>query len=195
MSYDKAYFDWFEAGIADPGIHYGIAESIHSAFQDDWPVLEVGCGRGYITSHLSGLYGIENVFGADVSLYASSNPVTPGLNIRAANIAVDRLLWPDRFFGLVYTWQLLEHLHSESAANRALWEMSRLSSKYQFHSIRVLESGAGEDPTHVLMRPRSWWIEAFSNNGWIIDPERQAILEEVGKWHGNKELFVLVRKP
>jgi len=135
VKYDKAYFDWFESGIKDPGIHFGIATSIHDAFPDDWPVLEVGCGRGYITSHLSGLYGLENIFGVDISSYASSNPVIQGLNIRTADIAVNRLLWPDRFFGLVYTWQLLEHLLDESAANRAIWEMSRLSSKYQLHSI------------------------------------------------------------
>lgn len=193
-TYDKAYFDWFESRIEDPGVHFGIAHSIHSVFKSNLPVVEVGCGRGYIVKHLQSLYGSKGmVEGIDISKYATENPLE-GIEPNTVWCRDIRHGFGLRRFGLVFSWQLLEHMESEEEASRAISNMGMLGLGYQVHSIRILESGAGEDKTHTLMKSRTWWINAFSQwGGLCIDPAVQEMLERAGSWKDNPELFVLRR--
>jgi len=195
--YNKAYFDWLESRLADPGIYYGIATSLYRAFSDQWPLLEVGCGRGYITHHLINQFGLDQaIFGSDISAYAVGNPVTSALanKLIRCDITKDRLPFENRHFNLVFSWQLLEHMPDEAAAYRAIDEMSRVAGFLQVHSIRVLESGAGEDVTHTLIRSRDWWVLSFRNAGWFIDPGAQTRFENTGNWADTKEILVMRRQ-
>ena len=186
--FDKAYFDWFEKNIQDPGIHFGIADALHKTFPDNFPVLEVGCGRGYLTQHLHSLYG-GRVVGVDISEYAIENPIAEGLLLYRDDISQEMVRAPDyRRYPLVLSWQLLEHMTGEIAADLAIENMSRLSSFIQVHSI-ALERG--DDPTHYMIRPREWWISMFARHGWHVDPLLLWFFNMNMKTGPNPEIFVL----
>lgn len=185
--YGREYFEWYDSKIQDSGIHFGIADAIHRAFPDQWPVLDVGCGRGYLVQHLVNLY--PEAAGIDISVWAVKNPVIPGLPLSHGDVS-EHLPWADHRFATVITWQLLEHMPTEEAARRAVIEMGRVSGFMQLHSICLSEE-SHEDPTHLLIRPRDWWIRLFGKLGWYVDPCLQETLIKSGNWTGNPELFVL----
>lgn len=191
LQYGKTYFDWFEGGIADPGIHFGIADAVHKAFPDVDRVLEVGCGRGYITQHLHNLY--PSVVGLDISSYAVANPVSPDIRLIYGDVC-SNLPLDDGSFDLVLSWQLLEHVNSEYEARNAASEVSRVCDFIQVHSICMDEESVKRDPSHHMIRPRSWWRKLFGDLGWVIDPAYQNLLERAGSWIGNHELLVLRRR-
>lgn len=187
-TYGQAYFEKYEATFAgNEGIHFGIAEAIKRAFPDAITVLDAGCGRGYITQHLASLY--PEVTGVDVSEWACTHPIAHGLDIRRMDVC--DLVGQAPFWDLVVSWQLLEHLPDEDAAWRAVAGMDGIGRFAAVHSIRVAESGHGEDETHTLMRPRRWWIDLFKGVNAYVEPAWQRLLEEAGGWYGSKELFVL----
>lgn len=191
--YDQAYFERYEATFAgNEGIHFGIAGAIKATFPDAVSVLDVGCGRGYITQHLAILY--PEVRGVDVSEWAVENRF-PALDIRCMDVrSLSSYPYPPyEDWDLTVSWQLLEHLAEADDAQRAINSMAASCRFAMIHSIRVAESGAGEDATHTLMRPRVWWLCEFKRAGWFVDPAWQRRLEEVGRWEGSKELFVLRR--
>lgn len=195
--FNKAYFEWFESRLEDPGVYFGIATSLYRAFSDHWPILEIGCGRGYITHHLLSQFGPDHcIVGIDISSYAVANPLVKSLEgkLLCCDIANCRLPFGDGHFNCVFSWQLLEHMPDEDSVTRAIEEMSRVSGFLQLHSIRVLESGSGEDVTHTMMRSRDWWVSTFRKVGWVIDPGAQTRFEATGNWAESKEILVLRRR-
>lgn len=191
LNYDKAYFDLHESTLQDPGVYHGIATVLHKVYGVSRSVLEIGCGRGYITRHLKSLFGL--VIGVDISEYAIQNPVNDELHLAKADVS-SSLLFPPRMFDLTFSWQVLEHLPDEAAATKAITAMDNVTRWFQVHSIYLSspESPEEENRFHTLLKERAWWLEIFGRAGWTEDPARHHFFTQIGKWN-TPEIFCLYR--
>lgn len=197
-NYDQAYFRAHEEGLQDPGIYYGIATALAKVYGGCESVLEVGCGRGYITKHLAALY--RTVVGLDISEYAIKNPEQSDLVLVRGDIAEFSAkdvvgAGIPKTYDLVFSWQTLEHLESEQAVAKAVMNLDRLSSWHQVHSIYLAppESEDHPNPAHTMLRARSWWLEVFAASGWFVDAPMTLFFSRVGRWNP-KEIFCLSRR-
>jgi len=77
-------------------------------------------------------------------------------------------------FDAIHSSQVAEHWPAESVP-KILSELARITSPggLFFCALDTEElfarqgrSGETEDPTHICIRPRSWWIEQLNANGW-----------------------------
>lgn len=146
-----------------------IASGIIEVFQPK-RVLEVGCATGFIVSQLNSL-GCE-AWGLDVSEWAVRNAA----HSRVILASADAIPFPDAHFDLVISCHAIEHLPS-SIFNRAISEMIRVCSGFQFHMLPIVGEGPytgpvdqvmenlQKDPTHQQLHNRDWWISAFGRAG------------------------------
>ena len=136
-------------------------------------LLDIGCAFGYIVKRLRDK-GID-AWGIDISQYALSRApeeAKPYLKHGSA----DNLPWPDKYFDMVVTFGVLEHLASEILP-KAVSEIKRVASR------GIIAVTPGDDPyfdndiTHQTKQPLSWWRTQFpadfevrsdANEGWIM---------------------------
>ena len=99
-------------------------------------VLEVGCGRGFLTREVRQL--VPDTIGVDVNAQAVANAVTPGLRVMDA----ERLAFPDQSFDKIYSFHVVEHIHNLGAAlaemDRVLQPGGRILLVYPAEPIRGL---------------------------------------------------------
>ena len=153
IPYDRAREEWLT--------FFGtIADHIVSEIRPK-RVLDVGCAKGFLVEALRDR-GVD-AFGIDVSEYAIGE-VRPDIRpyCRVAS-AVDPF---DRTYDLVVCIEVLEHL-SEVEGRSAIANICRSTNDVLFSSTPddVVE------PTHVNVRPRSWWIERFAEHSFQLDVE------------------------
>src|SRR5262245_195872 len=166
QQYDRHYFDFYGTGpVPYDRKHpewlsfFGtIADHIVSEIKPR-RVLDVGCAKGFLVESLRDR-GVE-AFGIDISEYAISE-VRPDIRpyCRVAS-ALDPL---DCSCDLIVSIEMLEHL-SEAEGRSAIANICRSTNDVLFSSTPddVIE------PTHQNVRPRSWWIERFSEHGFDLD--------------------------
>ena len=70
-------------------------------------VLDIGCGNGLFLDRLKEM-GFENLFGADLGNYLKNKDYEH----QAVDINVEKLKYPDKFFGIITAFQVLEHLEN-----------------------------------------------------------------------------------
>lgn len=80
-------------------------------------ILEVGCGRGFLTARVQRL--APDTTGIDVNAQAIANAVTSGVEVMNA----ERLAFPDGAFDKIYSFHVIEHIPDLA---RALAEMDRV---------------------------------------------------------------------
>ena len=181
---DYSYFDeaYFELG-ATKGTAYSnyrdsarvsrtyaeIADAVIEVFHPS-RVLEIGCATGIIVKHLNAR-GCE-AWGIDVSEWAVSQAEHSNVKLASA----DALPFRDRHFDLVFSCHSLEHI-PDHAFIKALAEMTRVSSAFQFHMLPILgvapydgqpdvvKQALRRDPTHHQLHPHPWWIKQFASCG------------------------------
>jgi GT2 family glycosyltransferase/predicted nucleic acid-binding Zn-ribbon protein len=127
-------------------------------------VLDVGCAKGFLVEALRDR-GVE-AFGIDISEYAIGE-VRPDLepHCRVAS-AVEPF---DEHYDLITCIEVLEHLGEEDGRT-AIANICRSADD-------VLLSSTPDDvtePTHVNVRPCSWWIERFAEHGFRLDTDFDA---------------------
>ena len=83
----------------------------------DERILEVGCGRGFLTREVQ--YLAPGTIGVDVNPEAVANAVTPGLRVMDAQ----HLCFADATFDKIYSFHMIEHILNLGAA---LAEMERV---------------------------------------------------------------------
>ena len=130
----------------------------------------MGCATGFIVSQLNSL-GCE-AWGLDVSEWAVRNAA----HSRVILASADAIPFPDGYFDLVVSCHAIEHLPS-SIFDRAISEMIRVCSGFQFHMLPIVGEGPytgpveqvienlQKDPTHQQLHDRAWWISAFERAG------------------------------
>ena len=127
-------------------------------------VLDVGCAKGFLVEALRDR-GVE-AFGIDISEYAIGE-VRPDIKpyCRVAS-AVEPF---DDHYDLITCIEVLEHL-SEEDGRRAIANICRSAEDVLFSST----PDDFTEPTHVNVRPRSWWIERFAEHGFHLDVDFDA---------------------
>lgn len=135
------------------------------------PVLELGCGEGYLVRDLNAL-GVF-AYGVDWSEYATSR----------GSVACGRVLCMDGYrtlfeggvFSVVVSVCYLDH-HPMYAVSRAIDESVRLLAYggLAVHLIGVHST----DPTHQWDRPRAWYTEQFKRLGVAKAPALIRELEQ-----------------
>jgi uridylate kinase len=172
--YDKEYF---EEGIGYKGYTTSLfgrfsanlanlyRAAIIRLFLNPKTVLDVGCATGLLVKYLR-LFGIK-AKGVEISKYALSRA---DRKVRKYLKFGDVLKIPykDREFDLVATFNVLEHIESESLAE-AIAECNRVSSKYSLHKVFTTENWwtrafHGKDLSHVSVFNKKWWEKLFSEN-------------------------------
>ena len=139
------------------------------ALPQESKILSVGAGMGHIEQFLVSPFGYD-VTAIDFNL-PSLQVATSLFSDRVSFIAADVLKLPfkDSSFDAVISYDLIEHLPSESRAELALREMERVLKRGgpMFHKITVLgEDGIDQDATHHIKKSSKNWEYWFQEKGW-----------------------------
>lgn len=177
-SYDKDYYEQHKAAGLDYAA-YGDWQREYGHWTADcmrWRgrnVLDVGCACGSLTRGMQE-NGVK-AFGVDV------NEHTIKLGREQWNDlplfigdSVNLHMFHDGKFDGIHSHQVFEHLRPDLVpfVLRELWRVSRpdatmfavLDTEDSFN--RQHRNGQHEDPTHVCIRPRSWWYNMLRLAGW-----------------------------
>ncbi len=156
VPYDRRHRQWmafFEA-IAD----HVVAEITPRR------VLDVGCAKGFLVEALRDR-GVE-AFGIDISEYAIGE-VRPDLEPYCrVGSAVEPF---DERYDLITCIEVLEHLGEEDGRT-AIANICRNAEDVLFSST----PDDFKEPTHVNVRPCSWWVERFAEHGFRLDTDFDA---------------------
>lgn len=174
--YNHRYFS--ESHIAYAGEGYNLearlvkyADAIRNIECLSQPVLDLGCGPGFI---VEGLRRKEvQVLGVDISSEAINklSPKTARPLLYQASLT--QLPFEDKQFMSAYSFHVLEHLTVEELG-LALEEISRVVEQQLYFIIPTWDSLTNQalfdqiisDPTHRIIANRNWWIQKFAKFGW-----------------------------
>lgn len=166
--YDKDYYDHYHTDsgpvpyVREQGpwlpLFRAMAESIVLTVKPK-KVLDAGCAKGFLVEALRDR-GIE-AYGVDISEYAISE-VRPDIR---PYCRVGSLVTPltDRY-DLITCIEVLEHM-PEDEGRHAIANLCRSTNDILFAS----SPDDFDEPTHVTVRPRSYWIERFVEHGFSLD--------------------------
>ena len=130
-------------------------------------ILSVGAGLGQLEHILSKVFGYD-VYLVDISPYAKKLNKDLFKNSKYTISNSDKLPFPDDFFDLVISYDLLEHLADKNLLEYTFTEMKRVLKKRKginmFHKITVLgDKEINQDETHHLKWTPEKWEKWFSN--------------------------------
>lgn len=131
--------------------------------------LELGSGMGSLVDAFSRQRGglVFKSYGLDISKYAVSNPVVPGLKQVVAS--VDDVPFKDNSFEIIIALDVLEHIPYKLLGKAAL-EIERLlrPGGLLFCTIPELDRDGTEDRLesdgvmeHYIIKKESWWEKEF----------------------------------
>jgi hypothetical protein len=168
-------------GYGDDAGWHQTARIMHDHVGDGIRVLELGCASGFFVQ--AAKVHFDHVQGIDLSSYAVGKPA-PGA---AGDISVGTATDLSRFRGrpdspeLICSWEMLEHLTEAEIeqclteimatlpANGETWHRIALDTEGDpsFHGIP--DHHPHDDHTHVTIKPKEWWREAFEHFLWHGD--------------------------
>ncbi|MBI4637605.1 MAG: glycosyltransferase [Candidatus Rokubacteria bacterium] len=122
-------------------------------------VLDVGCAKGFLVETLRDR-GVE-AFGIDISEYALGEVRTDIRPYCRVARAEDPL---DDQYDLIVCVEVVEHME-EAAARLTIANACRAATDVLFSST----PDGFDEPTHVNVRPRSYWIQCFAEQGFFLD--------------------------
>ena len=156
VPYDRRHREWME-------FFDTIADHVVSEIKPR-RVLDVGCAKGFLVEALRDR-GVE-AFGIDISEYAIGE-VRPDIRpyCRVASVVEP---FGERY-DLITCIEVLEHLN-EADGRAAIANICRSAEDVLFSST----PGDFKEPTHVNVRPSSWWIERFAEHGFHLDVDFDA---------------------
>ena len=115
--------------------------------------LDLGCG-----AKPRNPYGHTELFGVDIA----PGPARPGLTLRAANVAVEPIPFPDSHFEAVSAYDFLEHVprvlpRTDGGGLRfpfvelmdEVWRVLKPDGRFYASTPAVPHEAAFQDPTHV----------------------------------------------
>jgi SAM-dependent methyltransferase len=202
--YDHEYFDGTGKsayGGYGPGLIWDIFTPLATELDDLFRpnrVLDLGCAKGYLVSCFRRL-GVK-AYGFDISEYAvNSAPANAKKYVCQASI--DSIPFPDKYFDLVVSTDVMEHL-TLPQAEAAIREIQRVSSRFVYTNICLdLEPGLAEDScrsytnddkSHITVAPRGFWNRRFREQGFIIREDLEERIRATDIWKKVKwEIFVL----
>lgn len=127
-------------------------------------MLECGCGFG-MRVYAARTYGIE-AYGFDKSNYAiSTTPFSVNQSLWEGDITKDQSNFFDkRVHDLVVCYDILEHLKEEELIE-ALKLIKTYGRNFLFSIPFLGDPNLEKDNTHLIKKPKSWWIDKIEENG------------------------------
>jgi SAM-dependent methyltransferase len=116
-----------------------------------------------------------NIIGTEVSDYAIKNSLCKERIIKIGEILICKLPFEDNSFDLVFSSEVLEHVKEEHT-DAVIKELNRISSKYALLTINTQDP---DQPGHINMHPRSWWLRIFEESSFKHDDEIWADLNKM----------------
>ena len=138
---------------------------------DNTTVLDYGCSKGFLVKALR-LLDIE-AYGCDISSYAIDHVDADVREYCNLISSPDRLIpFEDMTFDWLITKDVLEHIREDSI--RDLLNQAHSYTSQMFHVIPLASSDGQfvineyhDDPTHITIKEKDWWIDLFRDCGWI----------------------------
>lgn len=103
-----------------------------------------------------------NITGSETSNYAIQNSLCKFKTIKIDEIPKSKLPFEDNSFDLIFSSEVMEHVKEEHTKD-VITELHRISSKYALLTINTFDY---DQPGHINMHPREWWIKEFENSGF-----------------------------
>lgn len=145
-------------------------------------VLDAGTGNGALTrlmrEHSKSAFGIElsrAVLEKECPDMLAKGYVEPGI--------LTNLPYEDNSFDLVFSADVLEHIHPEEA-DIVISELIRVSRRHIFMSIslkghtKATADNDDEAHRHTMLRPRHWWDAKFMEHGAVPNKEMLWAMQE-----------------
>jgi cyclopropane fatty-acyl-phospholipid synthase-like methyltransferase len=178
--FDREYFeDGIVAGKSGyvnyhwmPELTIKMAHNIikYLGIKEGQSVLDYGCAKGFLVKAFR-ILDID-AFGCDISEYAIEM-LEPEVRHYCELVKSDRLIPFDRKFDWFITKDVLEHI-SEDKLDDLLSASAKVASK-AFHVVPLGENDKfivpeyEADVTHIIRKNKDWWIEKFSQHGWVLE--------------------------
>lgn len=132
-------------------------------------VLDYGCSKGYLVKALRILE--ISAYGCDVSPYAIEHT---DADVREfCELITDRVPYGEVEFEWLLSKDVLEHVPEEEI--ETLLTATRDNVSKMFHVIPLGDSNGRfiidsyhDDPTHITIREKEWWIDKFAKSGWEL---------------------------
>lgn len=160
-------YDYYHVHVDSAyGLHF--ADRVISGFNFK-TVLDFGCGPGHSVRKF--ISAGKTVIGVDISPAALARCPTHCCFRIQPN---QSLPFQDRSFDLVFSADVLEHLH-EAEAVLAIRELERVTNRFLVASICFRPSESlPEFQWHATVKPRTWWESHFTLDklaGWESEHE------------------------
>lgn len=152
--------------------------------------LDVGCAKGYLVKHMY-RRGFES-WGTDFSEYAitEADPLVKS-RIRRHDLTTPMpMQWNDDYFKLVSCYETMEHIPEDGVA-QALWHIKRVCCRYALFTICTSEHpDPFDDPTHVTIKPREWWLAELIKAGYTPQPELERRIRNYYLFSAHAGVFI-----
>lgn len=191
-SYDASYYAEHSAAGLDYAVYgdwqrgYG-RWMVGALGMSGRTVLDVGCACGAIANGMQEA-GAFAVVGVDLCepMIAIGRERFKGIRLHVAD-AINLHLFRDNTFDMIHSAQVAEHWRPDHVPLilAELWRVARpgavffccldTSELFERQNRTILT----EDPTHICIKPRAWWIDQLQQAGWTDATEelRPALAE------------------
>lgn len=136
--------------------------------------LDLGCAGGYFV-YLMNKKG-KDFYGIDISSYVISEAKKTFKDIESklyVSSIHDLSIFPDNYFDVIYSQQVLEHLPTELVPEmcKELYRICTPNAKLYLFLILGYNGQIGKadndvDQTHINLKTKEWWDEQFINAGF-----------------------------
>ena len=137
-------------------------------------ILEIGCAYGHVQNELMN-NGYINSYGVDISEYAINKGKEKLIKIKdkifVKNIEDDDFAefikekTGHDNFDFIISWCCLEHI-LDNKVKTVIKNMHLILDKDGF-MLHMIDSFKGDDITHYSIHDKKWWIDKFSDNGFL----------------------------
>lgn len=169
--YDKAFFEWHRPLRAD----YLKIGTMLMLSKDYSSVLDIGCGNGYFLEAFGSQVLVRGIEGSHHCLNEiRAQGVWPG-KVSILDVTIPFVLFEK--FSLVICTEVGEHLeerHADTLVNNI--------SNHAFMDVFFSAATPGQGGHHHLNeQPHSYWIEKFTERGYVVNDEMTSKIRECAK--------------
>lgn len=187
LNYGYDYFETLDGGdgYQDSPMWEDIAHTVKETFGVDrrgrpWKdqsgqinVVDVGCAKGFLVRHLR-RRGFD-AWGLDISEYAiGAAPDDVKTYLRQFDLTKPDLShFGAQEFRLALCIETMEHIPEPQVqvALRHIYTLLKNHGRALFTICTDKQPGWDSDPTHVTIKPRSWWIEQLTAAGFVEEEQ------------------------
>lgn len=173
------------------GYYLAIAETLLEN-KDAENALDLGCNSGFLVKAFHHL-GIE-AFGCDISDEAlSKSPQDVKEYLRLLDITHDELPYENESFDIITMIDVIEHLETFNWTLKELKRVLKRDGLVYISTPSPFTALFGDDPTHVNVHFRRFWIDLFEDHGFNYGgdfPKKQRKIALSYLKHGKTVSFI-----